>query len=44
MGTKQHKHYCGTCNAITNHVTSYSDDGGRLVASVRCNDHSDTTP
>ena len=44
MGTKQHKRFCEICNAITNHVTSYSDDAGRLVASVRCSDHSDATP
>ena len=43
MGTKQHKRFCEICNAITNHVTSYNDDGDRLVASVRCSDHSDTT-
>lgn len=43
MGTKQQKHFCATCNTITNHVTSYKDDGGGLVALVRCSDHSDTT-
>lgn len=41
MGTKQHKHFCETCNAITNHVTPYRDDNGRLTASVQCAGHSD---
>lgn len=42
MGTKQHKHFCETCNAVTNHVTSYSQDpGGGLRASVRCMGHSE---
>ncbi|WP_285289592.1 hypothetical protein [Arthrobacter sp. ISL-65] len=43
MGTKQQRHFCETCKTMTNHVTSYSDDSGGLLASVRCADHSDTT-
>jgi hypothetical protein len=43
MGTKQHKTYCAACGKTTNHVTVYqkADDGGRLIATVQCFEHSD---
>jgi hypothetical protein len=43
MGTKQHKTFCAACAKTTNRVTVYqkADDGGMLVATVRCAEHSD---
>ena len=43
MGTKQHKTFCPACGKTTNHVTAYqkADDGGPLVATVRCAEHSE---
>jgi hypothetical protein len=43
MGTKQHEAFCGACAKTTNHVTLHqkADDGGQLVATVRCAEHSD---
>jgi ribosomal protein L44E len=43
MGTKQHKTFCPACGKTTNHVTNYqkADDGGPLVATVRCAEHSE---
>lgn len=42
MGTKQHKTFCPSCGKTTNHVTRYQkDDGGPLVATVRCAEHSE---
>lgn len=43
MGTKQHKAFCADCGKTTNHVTIYnkSKNGGALVASVQCIEHSD---
>jgi len=43
MGTKQHKTFCAACGKTTNHVTAYQkdDDGGPLVATVQCFEHSD---
>jgi hypothetical protein len=43
MGTKQHKAFCAACAKTTNHVTVYekADDGGPLVALVRCVEHSE---
>jgi len=46
MGTKQHKTFCAACGKTTNHVTVYqkTDDGGALVATVQCFEHSDVCP
>ena len=43
MGTKQHKTFCAACGKTTNHVTVYQkdDDGGPLLATVQCFEHSD---
>lgn len=43
MGTKQHKTFCAACGKTTTHVTVYqkTDDGGPLVATVQCFEHSD---
>lgn len=42
MGTKQHTTFCALCAKATNHVTVYqkTDDGGQLIATVRCAEHS----
>lgn len=42
MGTKQHTTFCALCAKSTNHVTVYqkADDGGQLIATVRCAEHS----
>ena len=42
MGTKQHTTFCALCAKTTNHVTVYqkADDGGQLIATVRCAEHS----
>jgi ribosomal protein L44E len=43
MGTKQHKTFCPRCGKTTNHMTQYQkdDDGGSLIATVRCAEHSE---
>jgi hypothetical protein len=41
MGIKQQRHFCEKCNATTNHVTSYSQEGSGLMARVNCVEHSD---
>lgn len=46
MGTKQHKTFCPSCGKTTNHVTRYQkdDDGGPLIANVRCAEHTESVP
>jgi hypothetical protein len=41
MGTKQHTTFCALCAKATNHVTvsQKADDGGQLIATVRCAEH-----
>jgi hypothetical protein len=41
VATKQQNHFCEKCNTTTNHVTSYSQIGNSLVATVSCTEHSE---